>query len=31
MLSISGCRFNKLNNEFAFPDPEPQIISILYG
>ena len=30
ILSISGCWFIRLNNEFVFPDPEPPIINILY-
>ena len=31
ILSISGWLFIKFNNAFVFPDPEPPIISILYG
>ena len=31
MLSISGCLFFRLNNEFVFSDPEPPIVNILYG
>ena len=31
ILSISAWLFIKFNNAFVFPDPEPPIISILYG
>ena len=31
ILSISGYLFTKFNNAFVFSDPEPSIISILYG
>ena len=31
ILSISGWLFIKFNKAFLFPDPEPLIISILYG
>ena len=31
ILSITGWLFIKFNNAFVFPDPEPPIISILYG
>ena len=31
ILSVCGCWFIRLNNEFVFPDPEPLIINILYG
>ena len=31
ILLISGWWFIRLNNEFAFPDPEPLIVHILYG
>ena len=31
ILSISGYLFNEFNNSFVFPDPEPPIISILFG
>ena len=31
MLSISGCFSIKFNSKSVFPDPEPPIISILYG
>ena len=29
-IAISGSGFIKLNNEFVFPHPEPQIINTLY-
>ena len=29
VLSISGCWFIRLNNEFVFPDQEPPVINVL--
>ena len=31
VLAVFGCWFIRLNNEFAFPDPELLIVIILYG
>ena len=31
MLSISVCWFIRLNNEFAFPDPEPPNVNNMHG
>ena len=31
ILSMTGWLFIKFNNAFVLPDPEPSIISILYG
>ena len=31
ILSMSGLLFIRFNNAFVFPDPEPPIISIVYG
>ena len=28
---MTGWSSIKLNNKFVFPDPEPQIINIMYG